>query len=208
VEDSTPLANVKLTLDGLRTHTELATDASGRFEFSDLAPGAYALKAEAQEFAAETRDNLAVTRGATTTADFALHPACLEEGILYVRIASVSQPDRWIVNNQCIVGIDHTTTVLSILNMGPDSGDIKKTIHIVRDGRVAWTPGDEYIAFVRWETAIGRYRPIAGPIFMIPVKDGKVEWDRTDAPNIRNGDLVSKAMAGLFALLPSARGKG
>jgi hypothetical protein len=80
VEDSTPLANVKLTLDGLRTHTELATDASGRFEFSDLAPGAYALKAEAQEFAAETRDNLAVTRGATTTADFALHPACLEEG--------------------------------------------------------------------------------------------------------------------------------
>jgi hypothetical protein len=43
---------------------------------------------------------------------------------------------------------------------------------------------------------------------MIPVKDGKVEWDRTDAPNIRNGDLVSKAMAGLFALLPSARGKG
>ena len=56
-------------------------------------------------------------------------------------------------------------------------------------------------------TAIGRYRPIAGPIFMIPVLDGKVVWDRTDAPNIRMGDQVSKAMAGLFALLPAARGR-
>jgi len=180
------------------------------------------LKAETQEFASETRDNLSVARGATTRADFALHPACLEEGsyvdgglrwglqaaeaILYIRIASVSQPDRWIVNGQCVVGIDHTTTVLSILNMGADSGDIKKTIHIVRDGRVGWKPDEEYVAFVRWETAIGRYRPIAGPIFMIPVKDGKVEWDRTDAPNIRNGDPVSKAMAGLFALLPKKVG--
>jgi hypothetical protein len=222
VEDSTPLAHVTLTLDGRRTHAQSTTDASGRFDFPDLAPGPYTLKAETPDFASETRDDIAVARNATATADFALHPACLEEGsyvdgglrwglqaaeaILYVRIASVSQPDRWIVNNQCIVGIDHTTTVLSILNMGPDSGDIKKTIHIVRDGRVAWKAGDEYIAFVRWETAIGRYRPIAGPIFMIPVKDGKVEWDRTDAPNIRTGDPISKAMAGLFALLPQKAG--
>ena len=218
VEDHTPLANARLTLDGLRTHAEATTDASGRYDFADLVPGPYALKAEAADFASETRDTITVTRGATATTNFALHPACLEEGsyvdgglrwamqaaeaILYIRIGPVSQPDRWIVNGQCIVGIDHTTTVLSILNMGPDSGDIKKTIHIVRDGRVGWKEGEEYIAFVRWETAIGRYRPIAGPIFMIPVKDGKVEWDRTDAPNIRTGDPVSKAMAGLFALLP------
>jgi hypothetical protein len=124
---------------------------------------------------------------------------------MYVRFVAVSDPDRWIVNNQCIVGIDHTATVLSILNMGPDSGSITKTIHIVRDGRVAWNTSEEYIAFVRWEPAIGRYRPIAGPLFMIPVRDGKVVWDRTDAPNIHNGDPVSKAMAVLFALLPAAR---
>jgi hypothetical protein len=28
-----------------------------------------------------------------------------------------------------------------------------------------------------------------------------VVWPRTDAPNIRDGDAVSKAMASLFALL-------
>jgi hypothetical protein len=89
--------------------------------------------------------------------------------------------------------------------MGPDSGSVTRTIHIVRDGRVAWKQGDEYIAFVRWEPAIGRYRPIAGPIFMIPVLDSKVVWDRTDAPTIRTGDTVTKAMADLFAMLPSAR---
>src|SRR4030095_3304059 len=116
-----------------------------------------------------------------------------------------SRPDRWIVNGQCIVGIDHTATVLSILNMGPDSGSITKTIHIVRDGRGAWKTSEEYNALVRWETSMCRSRPIAGPLFMISVGDGKIVWDRTDAPNIRNGDPVSKAMAGLFALLPSAR---
>ena len=215
-----PLANVQITIDGLRTHEQLKTDASGRFELRNLAPGPYTLKAESSEYVSDTKQ-VSVARGGAATAEFVLHPACLEEGsyvdggltwglqaaqaVVYVRFAAVSEPDRWIVNDQCIVGIDHTATVLSILNMGFGSGSIKKTIHIVRDGRVAWKPGEEYIAFVRWEPAIGRYRPIAGPIFMIPVLDAKVVWDRTDAPNIRMGDPVSKAMAGLFALLPSAR---
>jgi len=213
-----PLANVQITIDGLKTHEQLKTDANGRFELPTLPPGPYTLKAESSEYVSDTKQ-VAVARGGTATANFVLHPACLEEGsyvdgglawglqaaqaVVDVRFAAVSEPDRWIVNDQCIVGIDHTATVLSIL--GPDSGDIKKTIHIVRDGRVAWKQGEEYIAFVRWEPAIGRYRPIAGPIFMIPVLDGKVVWDRTDAPNIRMGDPVSKAMAGLFALLPSTR---
>jgi len=220
--DAGPLANVQITIDGLRTHEQLKTDANGRFELSNLAPGPYALKAESSEYVSDTKQ-VTLARGGTATAAFVLHPACLEEGsyvdgglawglqaaqaVVYVHLTAISEPDRWIVNDQCIVGIDHTATVLSILNMGPDSGEIKKTIHIVRDGRVAWKQGEEYIAFVRWEPAIGRYRPTAGPIFMIPVLDGKVIWDRTDAPNIRMGDPVSKAMASLFALLPSARGR-
>ena len=217
-----PLANVQITIDGLRTHEQLKTDVNGRFAFPSLVPGAYTLKAESSDYVSDTKQ-ITVMRGGPTNADFVLHPACLDEGsyvdggltwglqaaqaVLYVRLTAVSEPDRWIVNSQCIVGIDHTATVLSILNMGPDSGSITRTIHIVRDGRVAWKQGDEYIAFVRWEPAIGRYRPIAGPIFMIPVLDGKVIWDRTDAPIIRTGDPVGKAMATLFALLPSARAR-
>jgi carboxypeptidase family protein len=217
-----PLPGVQVSLDGLKTHEQLRTDGSGRFEFPKLAAGTYNLKAALSDYVTEAKD-VTLVRGGTANADFVLHPACLEEGsyvdggivwglqaaqaVLDVRLTTVSEPDRWIINGQCIVGIDHTATVLSILNMGPDSGSITRTIHIVRDGRVAWKQGDEYIAFVRWEAAIGRYRPIAGPIFMVPVLDGKVIWDRTDTSNIRTGDAVSKAMAGLFALLPSARAR-
>ena len=215
-----PIPGVHITIDGLRMHDQATTDNAGRFEFPNLAAGTYNLKAELSDYVAENRQVI-VARGGVGNFDFLLHPACLEEGsyvdgglawglqaaeaVLYVRLTAVSEPDRWIVNGQCIVGIDHTARVLSILNMGPDSGSITNPIHIVRDGRVAWKQGDEYIAFVRWEPAIGRYRPIAGPIFMIPVLDGKVVWDRTDAPNIRMGDPIGKAMAGLFVLLPSAR---
>ena len=215
-----PLPGVQVTIDGLRTHAQATTDSAGRFAFQELPPGSYGLKAELADYVADSKQ-VEVARGGSAAADFVLHPACLEEGsyvdgglawglqaaqaVLYVHLTAVSEADRWIVNDQCVVGIDHTATVLSILNMGTGSGSITKTIHIVRDGRVAWRQGDEYIAFVRWEPAIGRYRPIAGPIFMIPVLDGKVVWERTDAPNIRTGDPVSKAMAALFALLPSAR---
>jgi Carboxypeptidase regulatory-like domain len=215
-----PLPGVHVTIDGLKTHQQATTDSSGRFAFEKLAAGSYTLKTDLADYVGDTKV-VTLPRGGTLNTEFVLHPACLEEGsysdgglrwglqaaqaVLYVRFVAVSDPDRWIVNDQCIVGIDHTATVLSILNMGPESGSITKTVHIVRDGRVAWKTSEEYIAFVRWEPAIGRYRPIAGPIFMIPVHDGKVVWDRTDAPNIRDGDPVSKAMASLFALLPSAR---
>jgi hypothetical protein len=212
-----PLAGAHVTIDGLKTHQEIPTDAEGRFDFSELAAGAYNLKAELPGYVMETRADVAVARGGTATTDFVLHPACLEEGsyadgglvwglqtaqaVLHIRIGAASTPDRWIVDDQCVVGIDHTATVISILNMGQESGSIPATIHILKDGRTPFARGEEYVAFVRWEPAIGRYRPIAGPIFMVRVRDDKVVWTRTDAPNIRDGEDVSKAMAALYALL-------
>ena len=211
-----PLAGAHVTIDGVRTHQEIAADAMGRFDFPSVSPGTYTLKAELPGYVKETHADVAVVRDATATADFVLHPACLEEGsyvdggvgwallaaqtVVYARIAAISAPDRWIVNDQCIVGIDHTATVLSILNMGPSSASVQRTIHIVKDGRMPFTAGDEFIAFLRWEPAIGRYRPIAGPIFMIPVRGGTVAWNRTDSPAIRDGEAVSTAMASLYAL--------
>ena len=212
-----PLAGAHVTIDGVKTHQEIVTDATGRFEFPALMAGAYDLKAEMPGYVMDTRPGVAVARAATATADFVLHPACIEEGsyvdgglswglqaaqaVLHVRIGAASAADRWIVNDLCVVGIDHAATVISILNMGLNSGNIPRTIHILKDGRTPFTRGEEYVAFVRWEPAIGRYRPIAGPIFMIPVRDDKVVWNRTDAPGIHDGEDVSKAMAALYTLL-------
>ncbi len=215
--ENEPLPGAHVTIDGVRIHREIVTDAAGRFEFPALGSGAYDIKAELPGYVMETRRGVAVARGATATADFVLHPACLEEGsyvdgglswglqaapaVLHVRIGAASAADRWIVNDLCVVGIDHTATVISILNMGQESGSITATVHIVKDGRTPLGRGEEYVAFLRWEPAIGRYRPIAGPIFMFPVRDDKVVWNRTDAPSIHDGDDVGKAMAALYALL-------
>ena len=218
-----PLSGARVTIDGLKVHRELVTDAAGQFALVGVTAGAYSLIADQPGFSAEIRRDVKIARGATTTEDFVLHPACLEEGsyvdgglawglqaaqaVLHVRIGASTPPDRWIANDLCVIGIDHTATVLSILNMGSDSSSIQKTIHIVKDGRVPFPSGAEYVAFVRWEPAIGRYRPIAGPIFMVPIHDDKIEWTRTDAPNIHDRQDVSQAMAGLYALLPAARGR-
>jgi carboxypeptidase family protein len=214
------LAGAKVTIDGLKRHEEARTDSMGRFDFLEVAPGPYRLTAESTGFETETREDVRMTRGATATVDFVLHPACVEEGayadqgltwalraaeaILYVRIVDASPPDRFIVDRLCVVGIDHAATVLSILNMSKDSASIPRTIHIVKDGRTP-LPGEEYIAFLRWEPAIGSYRPIAGPIFMVPVSAGKVAWARTDAPGIRDGEAPDKVLASLYALLLPAR---
>src|SRR5437763_1285568 len=74
-----PLPGVHVTIDGLRTHAQMVTDASGRFELHNLAPGPYAVKAEVADYVMEAKE-VAVARGATANADFVLHPACLEEG--------------------------------------------------------------------------------------------------------------------------------
>ena len=147
-----PLPGVHVTIDGLKTHQEVTTDSEGRFAFQNLGGGAYTLKTDLADYVADTKV-VSVPRGGALSTDFVLHPACLEEGsyvdgglrwglqaaeaVLYVRFVAVSDPDRWIVNNQCIVGIDHTATVLSILNMGPDSGSITKTIQVVKPPSVA-----------------------------------------------------------------------
>ena len=212
-----PLAGARVTLDSTRLHEDILTDAAGRFESAAIAAGSYNLKAELPGYVMESRSGVAVARGATVTADFVLRPACLEEGsyvdgglpwalqaaqaVLHVRIGTASPADRWIANDVCVVGIDHTATVISILNMGQDSASIPATIHIVKDGRVPLGRGEEYVAFVRWEPAIGRYRPVAGPLFMFPVRDNKIVWNRTDAPTIRDREDVTKAMAALHALL-------
>ena len=215
------MANVRVVVDGLKTHVEQQTDASGAFRVADLAPGAYVVTLDRPGFAGEKRDTVQVTRGGTTSLTVPLHPACLEEGsytdggiawalraaeaVVYLRIDTVEPPDRWISNDLCVVGTDHTATVVNLLNMDTSAGSVKEKIHVVRDGREGFPAGTEYIAFIRWEPAIGRYRPVAGPLFMIPVKDGRVVWTRTDVPGVRDGDPVSKAMAALFALLPPAR---
>jgi hypothetical protein len=219
--DGRGLANVRVVVDGLKTHIEQQTDASGAFRVADLAAGPYAVTFDRPGYAAERREAVAVRTDGTTTLTVPLHPACLEEGsytdggiawalraaeaVVYLRIDRVESPDRWISNDLCVVGTDHTATVVNLLNMDTSAGTVTEKIHLVRDGREGFPAGTEYIAFIRWEAAIGRYRPVAGPIFMIPVKDGRVVWMRSDVPGVRDGDPVSKAMGALFALLPAAR---
>lgn len=58
---------------------------------------------------------------------------------------------------------------------------------------------------MRWDSATDRFLRINGPIYMLPIRDGRVEFRRTDAPGISDGMPVEEFSRALRALLTATR---
>ena len=57
-------------------------------------------------------------------------------------------------------------------------------------GETPYAPGQEYVAFLHWDPDSTRFRRVNGGIYMFPVRDGRVEFKRDDAPGISDGLTV------------------
>ena len=81
-----------------------------------------------------------------------------------------------------------------------DCGD-----RIAENGRhgseTPYAPGQEFVAFLRWDPAANLFVRMGGPMYMFPVRDGRVEFRRTDAPGLSDGMPVDEFSRALRASL-------
>ncbi len=86
-----PKANVALHSKDNRTARQAATDASGHFVISDLAPGHYEIEADAKGFAVADRPDVNLNAGQTLDLTFPLRISDLNEQVTVEADASNSE---------------------------------------------------------------------------------------------------------------------
>ena len=205
VGDDAALPGVRVSAIGAGTERSVISDAYGRFTLPSLSPGTYRISAELPGFQTVTRA-VSITAPGVLHLDFVLEVGCLSEvlyvdpgwawalehadAVVHLRISETIGPRRWKLDQSCLVGTEHVATVGDVLKlMDPDSRP--STIRLLEPGpSPSYAAGDEYIALLTWHPNIGKFQPLAGPLFMFPVRDGRVAWTRRDVPGLTDGMSV------------------
>ena len=86
---SVTIANID---NGLKRSVK--TDDSGRFNFPQLQPGMYSVKAEADRFAAQQNNSVSAGLGQKQTVDFRLNIASASESVLVQELAPQINPEN------------------------------------------------------------------------------------------------------------------
>jgi hypothetical protein len=212
--DPSPGTTVTVTGPGL-TRSVIA-DSEGRFDLSNLPQGPYTVTGELAGFQPQRQQNVIVAPGRTTSVALVLSLACLAQvdsvdpgipwavkeadTILYLRILASGAPTRWSFSDWCVIGTEHTATVLQVVKTVPMQAALGSAVRFVQlpEGS-PYAPGQEYVAMLRWEAAAERYRTVGR--FMFPVRDGRVIWTRTDVPALKDEMPVADFISALQAAL-------
>src|SRR3984893_2914655 len=89
-----PGATVTVTNKETRLRRSASTDDSGRFNFPQLKPGAYSVRAEAEGFAPQQNDAVSAGLGQRQTVEFILKVAQSKEGIEVTSEALILNPEN------------------------------------------------------------------------------------------------------------------
>lgn len=228
-----PLPGVKVTVVTASVERTAGTGPDGRYQFPNLLPGTYAATAEMPGFETAVEKRVVVETGATTLLHFALEIDCLLEAlrvdiglarsveeataIVQIRISDSGSGERCLATGFCVC-TEHVADVIRIVKVG--QGEVSPaTIRFLQEGagrnaeNVAgaekpYAPGQEYVAFLRWDSASDRFLRFNGPIYMFPIRDGRVEVRRTDAAGISDGMPIEEFTRALRGLVSPARRVG
>src|SRR5262245_44246197 len=210
--DNASLPGVRVRAIGARNERNVVTDANGRFTIPGLAPGNYQIRVELQGFQTITRA-VAITAPGVVSLDFVMELECLSEvlevdrgwvwalehaeAVVVLRIFETGSAQRWNVDQSCLIATEHVATVSDVVKLTAPADARPLTIRFLDQGaRPAYVAGNEYVALLTWQPAIGRFQPL-GRSFMFPVHDGRVAWTRTDAPGFTDGMSVEAFLAAL-----------
>jgi hypothetical protein len=232
VSDGTksPLPRVKVTVTTTSLQRTTVTDSHGHYQFNDLPNGTYTAKVELPGFETAVESNVVVKTGATTGLSFGLKIGCIDEAvrvdlglawalreahaIVQIRISESRPPERCPVTGFCVCA-EHVAVANRVVKAPPPDVSLT-TIRFLQEGtddilesrpgaEKPYAPGQEYIAFLRWDSAAHRFLRIAGPTYTFPIRDGRVEFRRTDAPGIADGMAVDDFLSALSAFVPIGR---
>lgn len=233
VTDSTkaPLSGVKVTVLTASLERTAVTGPDGRYQFPNLPAGTYTARAELPGFETAVKNSVVVETGATTALHFALKIGCLEEAIrvdmglaralqeataiVQIRIADSAAGERCPSTSFCVC-TEHVADVNRVVKAGQRDMSLT-TIRFLQEGagRLAenrradaekpYALGQQYVAFLRWDSATDRFLRFNGPIYMFPIRDGRVEFRRTDAPGMSDGMPVEEFVRVLRALMSATR---
>jgi hypothetical protein len=199
------LPGVKVTATWAGGERTAVTDSWGRFSLNDLPIGRYSVTAELAGFETVTREAVIIRSGRTASINLLLRVGCIAE-VAYVdhgfartratadAIATIrisNDPPRACRKTLRCVCTQHGAEVVRRLR--DPKGLLTRRIQLVQDGAGAlsserpYTAGQEFVAFLRYDAGNKAFTRMTGPVYMFPVRDGRVEFRRTDAPGLSDG---------------------
>jgi hypothetical protein len=225
-----PLPGVRVTVADPALRRTGVTDADGRYGVADLPAGSYAVTAELPGFETVRVRDVIVAAGTTTDVSLTLEIGCVQEvqrvdpgfavslrdAIAIVRMRIVrSAPGESCRPTGFCVCTDHLVTISDVMKSRERRIGIG-TIRFVQEGASlagdpraggarAYAPGEEFVAFLRWDPAVNAFLALNGSLYMFPVRDGRVEFRPTDAPGMFDGMTVEEFSLALRALLAAVR---
>ena len=177
-----------------RGSVSTVTDRSARFEFRGLPAGTYTIWTQLAGFESTPLPNVSVTPKAATSVKVAMKTQCLHsvayvdpgfeaavrgaDLIAHVRMAGPAGGPECAAQGFCTC-TPHVANML--LQMKPAGGHEPRDIRLMQDGagnggaEPVYRPGDEYIAFLKRDSAETGYSRFLGPVYMLRVIDGRVD---------------------------------
>jgi hypothetical protein len=223
---NSPIPGVKITVTSEGFERTTVTGADGRYTVTGLPAGHCRIKAELPGFDTVVKE-VATGAGARRELSFTLQPACISEfqrvdfgfvptlrksttSVLHIRIVRSHVYDPCPVQPSCVC-TSHVATVANVIKSGqPEIASGRLNILQDAGGRVDVSgrgvePSDygdnEYVAFVEWNHAADSFATVGGSLYMFPVRDGRVEFRRTDATGLSDGMSVNEFSAATRLLL-------
>jgi hypothetical protein len=209
-----PIPGVRITATMGKFERRTVTRPDGRYTLRGLPVGRYNMRAELAGFESASKEDIGIEADTVNEVSFILHAGCLAEvdyvdlgfvptlrrpdtSVVRIRILSAQAYDRCPAKLYCAC-TDYEAIVERVLK-APKSDIGSTRVSLVHEGSNRYTRGEEYVAFLHWNATATRFL-IWGPRYMFPIRDGRVEFGRRDAPGVSNGMTVDEFAAALRRL--------
>ena len=220
-----PGTDVQIRGDDGKTVRRAVSAADGAFVFPDLPPGHYTATASLAGFRTFSDADVQVARGFDTRLDIRLHIASREDVGPWITFGDVFQAARRApiivhlriervrgVREVCAVAVEYQASVIHVVKADREGGPSSR-FELLQQGSGSVSPdgsprpdeprysvGDQFVALLAWNPRLRAFTRFAGPVYMIPIRDGRV------AANLRTAGVAEgMSVSELLARLKSVR---